>query len=390
MTTLPQGFTASGVTAGFKESGDPDLGLLVTDRPAVTAGVLTSNRYQAAPIQVTKRHLRRGSAKAIIANAGNANACTGSEGLAVAREMAKLTGKAIGCKEQDVLVASTGKIGWAPNRTLLKPGIEAASQSLASNADPLAQAIMTTDTKMKIAEATAGDARLVGVAKGAGMMAPAMATMLAFVATDANVSRSLLTDALRIATQESFNTISLDGCMSTNDCVLVLANGAAGKGEPMLPDDPGAEAFRQALTDVCKSLAMAIVGDGEGATKVVAITVKGATNVREAKLASRAIADSVLLRCAIGGGDPNWGRVLAALGTTSIPFDPYQIDLLWGGELVAKGGAPGPGDLDKARLATQERDVEIVVDMHRGSAEATTWTNDMTIDYVRFNSEYTT
>jgi glutamate N-acetyltransferase / amino-acid N-acetyltransferase len=389
VTTLPQGFTAAGITAGFKESGDPDLGLLVTDRPAVTAGVLTTNRYQAAPIQVTKRHLRRGSAKAIIANAGNANACTGSEGLAVAREMAKLTGKAIGCKEQDVLVASTGKIGWAPNKTLLKPGIEAAKLGLGNDADPFARAIMTTDTRPKIAEAAAGNASLVGIAKGAGMMAPTMATMLAFVATDASVSRSLLTEALRKAVADSFNTISLDGCMSTNDCVLVLANGAAG-GEPMLPDDPGADAFTQALSDVCKALAMDIVGDGEGATKVVAITVRGATTEREARTAGRAIADSVLLRCAIGGGDPNWGRVLAALGTTTIPFDPYQVDLFWGGELVAKGGAPGPGDLDKARLATQERDVVIVVDMHRGEAQATTWTNDTTVEYVRFNSEYTT
>jgi glutamate N-acetyltransferase/amino-acid N-acetyltransferase len=199
----------------------------------------------------------------------------------------------------------------------------------------------------------------------------------------------LLTEALRVAVHESFNTISLDGCMSTNDCVLVMANGAEG-GEALMPDDPGAEAFTQALTDVCKALAMEIVGDGEGATKVVAVTVRGATTEREARTAGRAIADSVLLRCAIGGGDPNWGRVLAALGTTSIPFDPYQVDLLWGGELVAKGGAPGPGDLEKARLATLERDVEIIVDMHRGSAEDTMWTNDTTVEYVRFNSEYTT
>lgn len=389
MTDLPKGFLAAGVAAGLKPSAAPDVGLLVSERPANAVGVFTANRVQAAPIAVTKRHLRTGRARAIVVNAGNANACTGSRGIADARATAAAAAAALGAAETEVLVASTGVIGRYLDMPKLRAGVEAASKALGPDAGPLATAMMTTDTRPKLAVAEAGGARIVGVVKGAGMIAPEMATMLCFVATDAAVSRGVMADALRTAVGGSFNAISVDGCMSTNDCVLLLANGAAG-GAEIGPEEPAAAAFGEALAEVCASLARQIVEDGEGATKVVAIRVRGASNEREARRAARTVADSVLLRAAIGGADPNWGRVMAALGTSGIAFDPHVVDVWMGGEKLAEGGAPGPGDLAKAALALRDREVEVAIDMRRGAAEATLYTNDLTEEYVRFNGEYST
>jgi glutamate N-acetyltransferase/amino-acid N-acetyltransferase len=388
--TLPQGFRASGVAAGMKPSGRPDVGLLASDVPAAAVGVFTTNRVRAAPVVLSKRHLRRGAARAIVVNAGNANACTGSQGTKDARAMAKEAAGALGTKEQQILVASTGVIGVPMDMQRAKSGIRSAVEALdPMGIDALALAIMTTDTRPKTASVDVPGGSIAGVAKGAGMIAPEMATMLCFLVTDANADRGVLAQALRRATAASFNLISVDGCRSTNDCVLFLANGAGGE-EPMTAVHPELHAFEAGLADVCRSLARQIVEDGEGATKVVAVTVKGATNDREAREAALRIADSVLLRCALHGADPNWGRVLAALGTTRIAFDPHVVDVWLGGEQLAKGGAPGPGDRDKARAALLEHEVEVLVDMNRGHAATTVLTNDLSPEYIRINSEYTT
>ena len=339
---------------------------------------------------VTKRHIRRGAARAVVVNAGNANACTGSQGIKDARAMAKETAALVKAKEQQVLVASTGVIGVPMDMAVTRAGVRAAAAAL----DPrglgdLAAAIMTTDTRPKTASASVPGGTLVGVAKGAGMIAPEMATMLCFLATDAPADRGVLAQALQRATASSFNLISVDGCRSTNDCVLFLANGAAG-GDPITLEHPALHAFEAGVADVCRSLARQIVEDGEGATKVVAITVKGAANPREAREAALRIADSVLLRCALHGADPNWGRVLAALGTTRIPFDPNVVDVWLGGEQLAAAGVVGPGDRDKARAALMEHEVEVVLDMNRGESSATVLTNDLSPEYIRINAEYTT
>lgn len=387
---LPEGFSAAGVAGGLKPSGSLDVGLLVSDRPAAAAGVFTTNRVQAAPVQLTRRHVRRGSARAIVVNSGNANACTGKQGYADAKAMAEQTARRLSIQREKVLVNSTGIIGVPLDMEKIARGIETATAALSPSGDEdFARAIMTTDTRPKTAEATVGGARIAGFAKGAGMIAPEMATLLAFIVTDAPVERALLVDALTISTGRSFNAISVDGCRSTNDTLLVLANGAAG-GDPIGLDHPRAGAFRDALDEVCASLARQIVEDGEGATKVVSIVVEGATNAREARQAAGTVADSVLLRCALNGADPNWGRVLAALGTSGIPFDPNIVDVSLGGQLLCENGATGRGDAAKARAALMDRDVEIRIALKRGTATATVLTNDLSAEYVRINAEYTT
>lgn len=388
--TLPPGFRAAGAAAGLKPSGAPDLGLLVSETPATAAGVFTTNRVQAAPIAVTKRHLRAGSARAIVVNSGNANACTGPEGIADARAMAKAAARLLGAREREALVASTGVIGVRLDVPRVLEGIGAAGRALSPDGlGAFARAIMTTDTRPKLAGAEVPGGTVAGVAKGAGMIAPEMATMLAFLVTDAAVERGTLGRALAGAAAASFNLISVDGCRSTNDCVLALANGMGGA-EPIGDDHPDLPAFRAGLTEVCRSLARQIVEDGEGATKVIGITVRGAANAREARAAARRVADSILLRSALHGADPNWGRVLAALGTAGIPFDSNLVDVWLGGEKLAERGRPGPGDREKARAALSEPEVEVVVDMNRGDAAATVLTNDLSPEYVRINAEYTT
>jgi len=391
MIALPKGFTAAAVACGLKPSGKPDLGLLVSERPATAVGVFTTNRYQAAPVVVTRRHLRRGNARAVVVNAGNANACTGARGVDDATTMARITADAlrIGKREQ-VLVNSTGVIGRHLDMEVVAAGIRDAAPALSRDGgDALAAAMMTTDTKPKTATAPVGAASVVGFAKGAGMMAPEMATMLVFIATDAAVDRTVASSALQQAVRPTFNALNLDGCMSTNDTVLLLANGAASEPEITASDDRAAE-FAAAVTDVCASLARQIADDGEGMSKLVTVRVEGASDPREARRAADAVAGSILLRCALNGADPYWGRVLAALGTSKIAFDPHVVDVWMGGEKLAERGTVGPGDVEKAGGALQEREIEIVVDMHRGPATATVLTNDLSVEYVRFNTEYTT
>ena len=388
--TLPRGFSGSGVACGLKASGKPDVGIISSERVATAAGVFTTNRYMAPPATYTKRLLRKGRARAVVVNAGNANACTGKPGLADAKRMGAHAAQQLGVSRDEVLVCSTGVIGQPLDMGKVSTGIEAAAAELAPGAGGgFARAIMTTDTKQKIAEAAVAGARIVGIGKGAGMIAPEMATMLVFLMTDAAVERGVLAEALRDSMRSTFGSISIDGCMSTNDTVLALANGAAG-GDPIAGDDPRAPAFAEAVRSVCASLAEEMVDDGEGATKVVTITVDGAAKEKEARQAARAIADSILFRCAVAGEDPYWGRVLAALGTVPFSFDPHVVDVFIGGEHLARAGGPGPGDVATARAAMRDRRIDVRVNLHRGSASAHVLTNDLSVEFVRFNTEYTT
>lgn len=385
MSALPKGFTASGVACGLKASGKPDLGILFSERPSTAVGVFTTNRFQAAPVVITRKHLRRGGARAIVVNSGNANACTGRQGLDDATRMATVTSEALGIRgKEKILPSSTGVIGRLLDMSKIAAGIEAAAKALSPDgSDDFAHAIMTTDTKRKVATASVGGSTLVGFAKGAGMLAPEMATMLVYLLTDASVTRTVASTALNKAMRTTFNAIDLDGCMSTNDSVILLANGASG-------EEPAADAFEAAVQEVCASLARQLADDGEGMTKLVTVRVDGASNEKEARKAASSIARSALLKCALNGADPYWGRVLAALGSAGILLDPNVVDVWMGGEKLSERGTFGPGDVDKARAALGEREVEVVVDLHRGDGSWTMLTNDLTVEYVRFNTEYTT
>ena len=289
-----------------------------------------------------------------------------------------------------MLVASTGVIGVPMEMSKVEAGIGLVAPKLSPGGIvDFARAIMTTDTRPKIAATEFEAGSVVGVAKGAGMLAPEMATMLAFVVTDAPLERAVVSQAIREAVEVTFNRISLDACRSTNDCVLLLANGASG-GEQVGPNDAAAKSFGAALHDVCDALAREIASDGEGATKLVTVQVQGATNEREAVRAARAVADSVLFRCAVHGADPNWGRVLAALGTSGISFDPNVVDVSLGGQKLCEKGAPGRGDPGAARTAMSQREVLVAIDLNRGVSRASVLTNDLSPEYVRINAEYTT
>jgi len=371
--TTPLGFAAAGVSAGIKVNGGSDLALVVSEPAATAAAVFTTNRAQAAPVVVSREHIERsgGIARAIVVNSGCANACTGDEGLSVAREMAAETARLIGCPAERVLVASTGVIGVALPIEKIRTGLPAALRALAADqGSAAARAIMTTDPFPKEASArtTIGEREVIvgGMAKGSGMIEPMMATMLAFVTTDAAVPRPLLDRALRDAVDGTFNAITVDGECSTNDCVFVLANGASGA----QIDERGYAPFVGALRSVCRELALGIVRGGEGATKLVAVTVTGAGSPVEARKAAKAIANSPLVKTAIHGGDPNWGRLIAAAGRAGVAFDLNQAAVAIGPAVLFKDGKP--------------------FDENAGSAESTVWTCDLSADYVRINADYRT
>ena len=385
--TAAQGFRASGVIAGIKASGKPDVALIVNDGPKdAAAAVFTSNRFPAAPVLWSRQAVSDGAARAVIVNSGGANACTGPQGFSDAHEMAEhtaaqlqATGSDVGAG--DVLVCSTGLIGELLPMDKVRDGIDAATGALATDSGRLAaEAIMTTDTTPKMAVRT-GDGYVVGgMAKGAGMLAPGLATMLVFLTTDADVENAELDAALRSATSQTFDRIDSDGCMSTNDTVIALANGASGT-------KPNTGDFTAVLTDVCADLARQLIADAEGASKDIAITVHSAVSEDDAVTAARAISRSNLLKCAIHGEDPNWGRVLSALGTTSAVFESDRVDVAINGVTVCRGG--GVGD-DRNLVGMSGRDVHIDVYLNAGDAEATIWTNDLTADYVHENSAYST
>jgi glutamate N-acetyltransferase/amino-acid N-acetyltransferase len=389
--TAPLGFRAAGVASGIKPDR-LDLALVVADAPCASAGVFTSNLAQAAPVVVSRQHLAGSRTRAVVANAGCANAATGDAGLADAREMAELTARAVGCPVEEVVVASTGVIGVRLPMEKLRAGIPAACAALSreGGADA-ARAIMTTDTKPKevvVPFAISGATALVGgMAKGAGMIAPSMATMLAFFTTDAAVAPGLLHRALVGAVGSSLNRITVDGDTSTNDCAVVLASGASGA--PTIERE-GADyaAFRHALTDAARQLARMLVRDGEGVTRIAEVRVEGARTAAEADRIARTVAESPLVKTALHGGDPNWGRVLAAVGRAGVPLDISRVSLWIGDVHVAEGGAARQYVETTAAAAMREEPVRLRIRLAEGEATGWIWTSDFSHGYVDINAHY--
>jgi glutamate N-acetyltransferase/amino-acid N-acetyltransferase len=391
--TSVRGFLAGAVRAGIREDVDKlDLGIVYSEQPCSAAGVFTTNRVKAAPILLCQKHLADGRARAIVANSGCANACTGEEGLREAYEMAELTAGKLGIQPQDVVVASTGVIGNCLPMDRVRSGIGDIVLS-SKGGDDLALAIMTTDTVPKqIAVRFDWQGRrytLGGVAKGAGMIHPHLATMLCFLTTDAPARQDFLDAALRRAVDASFNMITIDGDISTNDMVVVLANGLAG-GEPLDAGHPAAEPFCDALTQVCTHLAKAICRDGEGATKLIEVRVEGAASEADARRAARGVAGSLLVKTSVYGEDINWGRILAALGGSGADMAEDKATLYLRDVCLYSRGRALDHDERAARSALAGAEVELRLDLGLGEGAATAWGCDITEEYVRLNSAYTT
>ncbi|MGE5137606.1 MAG: bifunctional glutamate N-acetyltransferase/amino-acid acetyltransferase ArgJ [Gemmatimonadota bacterium] len=380
--TAPMGFRAAGVAAGIKESGARDVAVVVNDGPSrAAAGVFTSNRVKAAPVLWTEQVLRGGRVRAVLLNSGGANACTGAAGFADTHASAERMAAAVADSAGEIAVCSTGLIGERlPMDRLLAGADEAVTSASRSGGLAAADAIRTTDTVAKIAFQRVDGYTIGGMAKGAGMLAPALATMLVVLTTDADLPAAALDGALRAATRVTFDRLDTDGCMSTNDTVLLLASGAAGVRPPQ-------EEFTRALTEVCEDLARQLQADAEGASKAIAIEVVGAASEDDAVQAGRAVARSSLLKCAIGGEDPNWGRVLSAVGTTTAEFDPGRLNVAFNGVWVCRHGAAGD---DRSKVDLSGRDVTIIVDLSAGPHAATIRTTDLTAAYVHENSAYST
>lgn len=378
--TAAIGFRAAGVRAGIKKSGAPDVALVVNDGPLfVAAGVFTANRFKAAPVLWSQQVLSDGELRAVILNSGGANACTGAAGFADTHQTAERVAELLKVGAGDVAVCSTGLIGELLPMTKIFAGVEKAVGELsADGGDMAATAIMTTDTVPKLAEIRSGGYTIGGMAKGAGMIAPALATMLVVITTDAVLTAEQADIALRSATGVTFDRIDSDGCMSTNDTVLLLASGASGV--PAKIDE-----FTASLTSLCWDLAGQIIKDAEGASKDITIVVDDAHTAGDAVEVARAIARSNLLKCAIHGADPNWGRVLSAIGTTNAVFEPDKVDVAINGVWICQGGAIGA---DRDLVDLSGRAVEIRVRLKAGSQAATVLTNDLTAEYVHENSAY--
>jgi glutamate N-acetyltransferase / amino-acid N-acetyltransferase len=392
--TAPSGFRASGLHCGIKASGKPDLSLIVSDAPATAAGVFTVNLAKAAPVSLSQDHLAssNGRAHAIITNSGCANACTGPQGVADAKEMAQLAATAVGCREDHVLVASTGVIGVNLKMDKIRAGVPQATAALAADGGAAAaRAIMTTDPFPKEyaveVQTELGSFRVGGMAKGSGMIEPRMATMLGYLTTDAMVDPVMLSRALTEASRYTFNAITVDGEPSTNDCVFALANGASGVeiSENIYP------ALFEGFRAVAHELALGIVRGGEGATKLIAINITGASSDSDAWMAARAIANSPLVKTAVHGGDPNWGRLVAAAGRSGAAFllDGARVQI---GQLVLfEKGLPFDELAPKAADYLQGKDISIEVNLGTGGSHtATVWTCDLSAEYVKINAEYRT
>ena len=392
--TAPDGFTAAGIHCGIKANGRPDLAIIASDRPASAAAVFTTNLAVAAPITVSKQHVAAGGgvAQAIVVNSGCANACTGADGMEHAAAMTAFTAQALGCRPVSVLVASTGVIGVKLDIEKVRRGITDAASALSSDGGPAAaRAIMTTDPFPKEAavevNADPGTFRIGGIAKGSGMIEPNMATMLGFITTDAAVEPALLQRALKAACDDTFNAISVDGECSTNDCVFVLANGASG----VTLGERDYAALVDALRQVCEPLAIGIVRGGEGATKLVTVNVTGATSNEEARRAARAIANSPLVKTAIHGGDPNWGRLVAVAGRSGSAFNLDGAAVHIGGIELFKDGVPFDERAPQAAEYLKGENIVVAVDMGTGgSGRSHMWTCDLTAEYVKINAEYRT
>ena len=392
--TFPKGFKAAGVKAGIKKSGNLDLALIYTEKEAAVAGVFTKNAVAAAPVIVSREVVKGGKAHAIVANAGCANACTGETGLANARKMAALAAAEVGCASDEVLVGSTGIIGVNQPMDKLEAGIKAAAAELSEDGSKNAgNAIITTDTYSKACSCEVeigGQAvRFGAIAKGSGMIQPNMATMLCYITTDANISSQLMQKALSEIVEVSFNMISVDGDMSTNDTVLVLANGASGAAE-ITDGSPEYDKFYATLKEICQELSKRIAADGEGATKFLTINVSGTKTFEDAKTVAMSIAKSPLVKTAFFGEDPNWGRVICAVGYAGIPMVPEKTVIKFGGVPVYANGLGAEFNEDDIHKVMAEHDIVIDVEMGMGDAKATVWSCDFSYEYVKINGEYHT
>ena len=379
---LPKGFRAAGVTAGLKASGRPDLALVVNDGPDHhAAAVFTSNRVEAAPVTWSRQVVSDGRVDAVVLNSGGANACTGSPGFLDTHRTAEHVAAVLGVSAGDVAVCSTGLIGERLPMDTLLAGVDAAARELSVDGhDAAATAIMTTDTVSKQATYAGDGWSVSGMAKGAGMLAPALATMLVVVTTDAVADPATLDETLRIAAAVTFDRIDSDGCMSTNDTVLLMSSGASG----ITPDIAD---LAEGVVKVCMDLAVQLISDAEGAHHDIEIEVRSAATEADALEVARAIARNNLFKCAVFGNDPNWGRVLAAVGTTRAAFDPARLAVTMHGGQVCRDGGVGE---DRGLVDLTPRHTHVVVDLHEGQAHATVWTNDLTHDYVHENSAYRT
>jgi len=395
--TAPEGFLAAGVACGLKRDHEThDLGILVCEIPAAVAGVFSRNKLCSATVVLSKQRARKGSARAVVVNSGNANACTGAGGARDAGRMTTLVARELGVPAEAVLVASTGVIGTRLPMKKVSAGIVSASAVLAkgrSASKDFTRAIMTTDAfrkecavRLKIGQ---GDVTIAGVAKGAGMIAPNMATMLAFITTDAEITSPLLRKALKSAADATFNRITVDGQCSTNDTVLALASGLADS-DQINPGTPAFTRFLEALHAVCERLAKLIVSDGEGATKMMEVVINGAATAADADRAARALADNLLLKCALHGADPNWGRIAYAVGSCGVKLDPAGLAIRIGGALVYSRGAPRNKAVSRAAEALSHKKVVIEVDLAVGSKCACIWGCDLSKKYLKINAEYHT
>ena len=378
--TAAQGFRASGVKAGIKASGNHDVALVMNDGPNKNAAaVFTRNRFQAAPVQWSMQAVKDGRLDAVVLNSGGANACTGPQGFIDTHRTAEYVADALAISAGDVAVCSTGLIGELLPMDALLGGVDAATQALSTDGGANASlAIMTTDTHSKTAVMSGAGFVVGGMAKGAGMLAPGLATMLVVITTDAVLDQAVLETATRSAVSTTFERIDSDGCMSTNDTVIVMSSGASGTS--VSPED-----FEVVLNHVCADLARQLIGDAEGASKDIRIDVINAVSSDDAVDVARAVSRSNLLKCAIHGEDPNWGRVLSAAGTTQAVFEPDKVSVAINGVWVCRNAAP---DADRNLVSMKEREVVITIDLGAGADEATLWTNDLTSDYVHENSAY--
>lgn len=382
---VPQGFMASGIKAGIKRSGSLDLAVIFSERPSAAAGLFTTNRVAAAPVLVSRERVQRGSARGAVVNSGCANACTGERGYRDALAMTAITARALDVEPEEVLVCSTGLIGSYLPMDLLEEGIPKAVAAMDRDDELAASAIMTTDTRPKMAAVTTPKGWSIGgIAKGAGMIAPNLATMLAFMTTDANVGIDILGPALTEAASDTFNAITVDGDTSTNDTVLAFANGASG-----IAPDP--EEFAVGLRSVCRDLAEQVVADGEGATKLIRVAVRGAASIEQAREAARTVAQSTLVKTAVYGQDANWGRVVAALGRSGVTADFERLSVKIAGVTVLDQALPASSEsIKRAREAMEGPEVGIECDLAAGKEAAEVLTTDLTPEYVRINAEYET
>jgi glutamate N-acetyltransferase / amino-acid N-acetyltransferase len=389
--TAVRGFEAGGIACGIKSSGAPDLALVATTdrRPAAAAGVFTTNRVSAAPVQISREHLRDGRAAAVVLNSGNANAATGEQGRSDARRMCAVAAESLGCAPRDVLVCSTGLIGAPLPMAPIEAGIPKLAEVLGDRGDLAAEAILTTDTRAKEfsdrLELDDGKvARIGGMAKGAAMLSPAMATMLAVITTDLAIPPEALQSMLVEAVEDSFHRLSVDGCTSTNDTVIALANGQAGN-EPMAPDTVMYSQAAGVFRKCCRVLTAEMASDAEGVTKVADVVVKGARTTAEADLAARAVANSQLVQCSLNGADPYWGRVLSELGASGAFFDPEKVDIAYGDVVVCRNGIAADHDAPALATVMSSHHVTISCDLGAGTGEAGITTTDLSHGYIDEN-----